>query len=981
MASVELDIECGDIVLFSRNCYRMPPLPAAICVSAKMSSWTVWDHVGIVVEHPDSHELLLLEANMQGITIYPLIDRLRRTSSTAVAVRKLHRLEDTGKNIDFPRALWDTAQKYVKYQYNSSFAHMTAAAYASYTSHLSTYARLHDQLFTLKQELDYIYDYLNHEEDLAQTIAGVGGPPTTASFGDCSPAAGQAAAEKPHSILGRSLMQRAAKLVNEIESIEQTFQKLVALRQTIQQKRLPGNMTAAASPTLSPSTTNTQKASETTPRKPSKEEERFYCSQLVAQVFMDMGVLSRVHRQPHEYVPADFSSSTRIQGLLPLNHGPDHDYHQQHMQLTDDEAQKPRYYFSPDYIIPSPNTANFTVRLPTTTAVAASGTTTTDAPDASTAGTGTKVSILVQPATTVTTTKPAKIDVSTTATTTPTPTSVATLQLHTGDTIRSSILSQYLHPSASSASLVKVDIDGEVLLRPLPTIATTPPPVEPAAAAAAVESPATTAIPPSVILTGTSTQNPSSSLSLLSASTVAAARLKLKKTLESTTSSPSSSDSTDATTTSTATTHAHNDYDDDSVAMTLRAFDHHYRSDASLDNTQRGRAAADAYELLALKASKVTFHFATTPMALPPSSLQQDPTDTTVVAMTAQEQDHHQRRQRHQRLQEEKLLRWRYVESLVSLAWPTYLASQQAGGATGGGSGGGGGGASSPFTTTTTTTTGVRILPSSSIGSDAFDNDLEKWQALWQDLIAYLPPLPVSSGSPGGGSPLAGDIKSVTELRMFFAFVCFWDDTIRNLLVLLPSLLSSSSSSLTSSSSSSVFLQEMHRKAQDQRVARVLHHTAEDLADLLLHLYDVHRSPATGTAAASSSWAAHDATHLQYEHRRRVLIARIEQLLPQYLPTSPMMATSPAASNDLVLSWSPLLLMPILAATTMAASFSSPHWASREAASYRRSSAWNEPPTTVTTMLTAASRQSQQRNLWNSVRVVVAAVVRRASRW
>eukprot|EP01033_Poteriospumella_lacustris_P020539 gene20539-15070_t len=215
MASVELDIECGDIVLFSRNCYRMPPLPAAICVSAKMSSWTVWDHVGIVVEHPDSHELLLLEANMQGITIYPLIDRLRRTSSTAVAVRKLHRLEDTGKNIDFPRALWDTAQKYVKYQYNSSFAHMTAAAYASYTSHLSTYARLHDQLFTLKQELDYIYDYLNHEEDLAQTIAG--GPQTTASFGDCSPAAGQAAAEKPHSILGRSLMQRAAKLVNEIE--------------------------------------------------------------------------------------------------------------------------------------------------------------------------------------------------------------------------------------------------------------------------------------------------------------------------------------------------------------------------------------------------------------------------------------------------------------------------------------------------------------------------------------------------------------------------------------------------------------------------------------------------------------------------------------------------------------------------------------------------------------------------------------------
>lgn len=976
MASVELDIECGDIVLFSRNCYRMPPLPAAICVSAKVSSWTVWDHVGIVVEHPDSHELLLLEANMQGITIYPLIDRLRRTSSTAVAVRKLHRMEETGKSIDFPRALWDTAQQYLKYQYNSSFAHMTAAAYASYTSHLSTYARLHDQLFTLKQELDYIYDYLNHEEDLAKAIANQ----QATSFRD-SPEQ-QAAAEKQHSILGRSLLQRAAKLVNEIENIEQTFQKLVTLRQTIQQKSLPGMATTAgASSTLSPSSTNTQKGSETS------GQQRFYCSQLVAQVFMDMGVLSRVHRQPHEYVPADFSSSTKIQGLLPLNHGPDHDYHQQHMQLTDDDAKKPRYYFSPDYIIPSPNSANFTVRLPTADTVS-------NAQDANSVS-GTKVSILVQPATIVTTAKSAaKNDISTTATATAT--SVATLQLHTGDTIRSSILSQYLHPSASVASLVKIDIDGEVLLRPLPTNTQRPPsssapmtPTPPVEPMAVVENTAITAVPPSVILTGTTTQNPSSSLSLFSSSTVAAARLKLKKTLDSIPTSTSTSttalDRTDATMVSTvapaATPHAHNDYDDDSVAMTLRAFDHHYRSDVSRGNDQDRATTTDDYELLALKASKVTFHYATTTPLAPSSQESND----AVVAKTAQEQEQQRRHQRHQRLHEEKLLRWRYVESLVSLAWPTYLASQQQQqqqpSSTGGGASGGGV-SSSPLSAA-----GARLLPSFSIGSDAFDNDLEKWQALWQDLIAYLPPLPPVSSSSAGSLWMAGDIKSVTELRMFFAFVCFWDDTIRNLLVLLPSLLRSSSSSSSSSSpsSSSVFLQEMHRKAQDQRAARVMHHTAEDLADLLLHLYDVHRSSSTATGtAASPSWVEQDATHLQYEHRRQVLIARIEQLLPQYLPTSSMMATSPVASND-VLPWSSLVLMPILAATTaMAATFSSPRWtrdtaAASSSSSYSSRSSARNPPSTMWT--TASPRPSPPQNLWSSARVMVAAVVRRASRW
>jgi hypothetical protein len=103
---MKIDIECGDIILFSRPCLNMNLIPAAICVGAKQAANTTYDHIGIVVEAPRSNnnitetfhkddiignpnkgELYLLEANMRGVTCRKLKDVLERTSSVHYSIR------------------------------------------------------------------------------------------------------------------------------------------------------------------------------------------------------------------------------------------------------------------------------------------------------------------------------------------------------------------------------------------------------------------------------------------------------------------------------------------------------------------------------------------------------------------------------------------------------------------------------------------------------------------------------------------------------------------------------------------------------------------------------------------------------------------------------------------------------------------------------------------------------------------------------
>lgn len=82
-------LDSGDIVLFNRRCMSMPPAGAALCVLAKLSHNSRWDHVGIVVRDPRSSELMFLEADFGGVKLRSLKERVKRSKSNEIAVRRL----------------------------------------------------------------------------------------------------------------------------------------------------------------------------------------------------------------------------------------------------------------------------------------------------------------------------------------------------------------------------------------------------------------------------------------------------------------------------------------------------------------------------------------------------------------------------------------------------------------------------------------------------------------------------------------------------------------------------------------------------------------------------------------------------------------------------------------------------------------------------------------------------------------------------
>jgi hypothetical protein len=148
-----IDIECGDIILFSRPCLNMSIIPAVICVAAKQSSFSSYDHIGLVVEgdpdpipNPNSNGddkgldngengvkgvLYLLEANMNGVTCRRLEERLQRTTAIHYSVRKLI----GSKSEAFKTKLWEESQKIVGNGYNPSFLNMANSLVCSYLAH------------------------------------------------------------------------------------------------------------------------------------------------------------------------------------------------------------------------------------------------------------------------------------------------------------------------------------------------------------------------------------------------------------------------------------------------------------------------------------------------------------------------------------------------------------------------------------------------------------------------------------------------------------------------------------------------------------------------------------------------------------------------------------------------------------------------------------------------------------------------------
>jgi hypothetical protein len=160
----EVEIRSGDLILFNRPCLSMQPMASFICYAAKITAVSQFDHVGIVVECTDHMNekfqygnLYLLEANMGGVTLHPLLDRLKRSKCKAFAIRKLKERDNDIININTKAELWKIALSSIGIQYDSSIISMSLALLASYYSHGQ------NSMMNRSKEIDEIIDILqNH---------------------------------------------------------------------------------------------------------------------------------------------------------------------------------------------------------------------------------------------------------------------------------------------------------------------------------------------------------------------------------------------------------------------------------------------------------------------------------------------------------------------------------------------------------------------------------------------------------------------------------------------------------------------------------------------------------------------------------------------------------------------------------------------------------------------------------------------------
>lgn len=642
--SLQVDIEAGDIILFSRPCTSMPPLAGAICVGAKISSLTEYDHLGLVLENPKTHELLIVEANMQGITMYPLVDRLKRTRAKQVAIRKLHRseTEDTTNN-NFIQHLWDTVQKYANAQYNASLLDMSAAVMASYTQHRSSYAALQQRLFTLHHEINYMTSYLDHVRQ--------------------SSLESDAAAS---TLLERCLRLRCQELEQEQKSAQNVF-NMLAFRREVHRP--------ASSSSVPPSGTSPG-ASEFT-KHPS-----YFCSQLVAQVFLDLGILHPAHRDANEYLPADFSSSTNLQGLIP-NVPP---------LSTTKQAQK--YSLSPDIVVQDPQSLVFLD-------VDSSLSTLKSDPFIPSPNTSSSTSSPAEPS------KPAKLTVLVPAASLPPPNvaqrlvesvrnfvdknpttapstlspdliavepTVVPLYLHPGDTIRGDIWHKYLTlhgdlnaqtDDVSKPRLVDIVLEGEILLRSIVVPEITSKESQIAGLTASISSDKEAKVVPSrhpLLITSSD----------LSVSTAAPKSHDDKSVIRT--------KMEDIIRTNVAT----RDHDPAEILPLLRAYHHLIKADNNLPQQQSldQQASPDPrqlydYEIVALKSSRLLLHFQPPSLAKQEHQLSSSAStwgndDVPSHSHVSTAPDHDNSTKDLQATRDRDLLRRQKVQSLIALAWPVY---------------------------------------------------------------------------------------------------------------------------------------------------------------------------------------------------------------------------------------------------------------------------------------------------------------------
>lgn len=299
---LEVEVQSGDIILFSRPCSKMDVASSFICYSAKFFGWTDWDHLGLVVQNPENQEFYLLEANINGITCHLLRERFQRSKSQKFAIRKLviqsngvvSNKTNTAVYDEFRTELWRLSQLYLDKRYNTSFLQMIDAMISSYSHSFSPTSKvlnMKHQLLLLRENEFLLKNELDNKNRKSDAFL--------------------------NKIIIKSLhhlRQKIAKLVEDID---------MADRASSASFRTPNSST-------------------------STQSEAYYCSQLVAEIFMEMNVLSS-HRYSHQYIPADFSSSTLIKGFV--THSYDSLVVNDFSSLSTEKTHK--YLYSPDVAIPN----------------------------------------------------------------------------------------------------------------------------------------------------------------------------------------------------------------------------------------------------------------------------------------------------------------------------------------------------------------------------------------------------------------------------------------------------------------------------------------------------------------------------------------------------------------------------------------------------------------------------------------------------
>eukprot|EP01031_Cornospumella_fuschlensis_P042814 gene42814-52316_t len=202
-----------------------------------------FDHIGIVVEDPETHELFLLEANVNGVTVFNLHERIIKSKATVFAVRKM--MGD--RALEFRRNLWKLAQQYQFRKYNSNMFSLIEATVASYNLFFSEghnlaleHRALEGQLLLLRQMTSQL---------------------TSASY------------------LGPLVQQRILQIQSQLNLLDQ---RILSISQQFE-------------------------ASQSS----SKKESKYFCSELVAEVLMELNAFSKTRLSGH-FIPADFSSASIV---------------------------------------------------------------------------------------------------------------------------------------------------------------------------------------------------------------------------------------------------------------------------------------------------------------------------------------------------------------------------------------------------------------------------------------------------------------------------------------------------------------------------------------------------------------------------------------------------------------------------------------------------------------------------------------------